>query len=70
MMGPELRRFEQWAGNPKGVSEDETRCRGEVWPTSGLWIPYQCLRKRGHGLNGWFCKQHAKRYPHKKEAVE
>jgi hypothetical protein len=55
------RRYGDWAGNPKGVLEDKTKCIKEVWPTSG-YIPYQCNRKRGHGAKGLFCKQHAKEF--------
>lgn len=49
-----------WAGNPKGVPEDETCCIEEVFPRDGSWIPAQCQRKRGHGDDGLWCKQHAK----------
>lgn len=55
-----MRRYGQWAGDPKGVAEDETRCIQEVWPPDG-WIPYQCSRKRGYGPNNLYCKQHAKK---------
>ncbi len=54
-------KYGSWAGNPKGNPEDKTRCVAEVWPHSSGWIPYQCLRKRGFGPNGEYCKQHAKR---------
>jgi hypothetical protein len=57
----EVRRYGQWAGNPKGEEEDPTRCVKEVWPSDG-WTPYQCPRKRGHGPDGLYCKQHAKRF--------
>lgn len=53
------RRYGQWAGRSKGTREDPTKCIAEVWPSSG-WIPYQCTRKRGHGPDGLYCKQHAK----------
>jgi len=53
-------RYGAWAGNPKGTLEDKTLCIIEVWPKSGTWIPYQCTRKRGHGPDGLYCKQHAK----------
>lgn len=56
-----LRRYGIWAGNPKGHLEDLSRCVEEVWPTTGFGIPYQCLRKRGHGPIGLHCKQHAKK---------
>ena len=54
--------YGDWAGNLHGVLEDETCCIKEVWPQTGQggWIPYQCHRKRGHGLSSLYCKQHAK----------
>lgn len=63
MSFPKNHKYGQWGGNPGGVKEDLTRCREEVWPgNGGGWIPYQCLRKRGHGKGGEFCKQHARKY--------
>ena len=56
------RRYGQWAGNQQGYPEDKTRCVQTVWPRSGGWIDSQCKRKRGHGPNGLYCKQHAKNY--------
>ena len=53
------RRYGQWAGNPDGVREDPTRCIQEVYPRME-WHPSQCLRKRGHGPDGLYCKQHGK----------
>lgn len=58
MMSDKPRTYGKWAGEPKGIAENLGRCRYEVFPAAGA--AYQCLRKRGHGLNGWFCKQHAK----------
>ena len=54
------RRYGQWTGNPSGNAEDPERCIKEVWPTNGSWTAYQCFRKRGHGPDGLYCKQHAK----------
>ena len=60
-MEKKLRVYGKWAGNPKGVPEDETRCIEEVWPSDGHgWNSYQCTRKRGYGKDGLYCKQHAK----------
>jgi len=58
----ELRRYGQWAGSEQGQPEDVTKCIEEVWPSArrGGWISYQCNRKRGHGPDGLYCKQHAK----------
>ena len=58
----EERRYGQWAGNPEGMREDPALCIEEVWPSGGAWIPRQCARKRGHGPDGLYCKQHAKRH--------
>lgn len=55
------RRYNVWAGNPKGFPEILTRCVAEVYSPVG-WHSYQCSRKRGHGPNGEYCKQHAKKY--------
>ena len=53
------RRYDQWAGNERGISENKTRCIAEVTDETG-WHRYQCDRKRGYGPNGEYCKQHAK----------
>lgn len=53
------RRYDQWAGNPKGILEDPTRCIEEVTDETG-WHHLQCRRKRGYGKDGLYCKQHAK----------
>jgi hypothetical protein len=55
------RRYGVWNGCPQGEAEDLTRCIEEVWPITG-WIPYQCCRKRGHGPDGLYCKQHNKKH--------
>jgi hypothetical protein len=52
-----VRRYDIWAGNPKGIPEDPTRCIQEVPDWSG-WHVYQCFRKRKVGL---YCTQHAKK---------
>lgn len=52
-----VRRYGQWAGNPRGVSEDPKRCAAEVPATVGIGF-YQCQRRR---TVGEFCKQHSKR---------
>jgi hypothetical protein len=52
-----------WAGYPEGDAEDETCCIEEV-STRERWTRYhQCFRKRGHGENGLYCKQHATQHP-------
>jgi hypothetical protein len=55
-------RYGVWNGCPQGRAEDLTRCIEEVWPSDGTWIPYQCCRKRGHGPDKLYCKQHAKKH--------
>ena len=56
-----MRIYGAWAGDPKGREEDITRCIVEVWPQSGSWMPWQCSRKRGHGPDALYCKQHTKK---------
>lgn len=52
------RYYNRWAGDPKGVPEDTSRCVAEVAePGRGLHF-YQCSRKRGHGPDGLMCSQH------------
>lgn len=52
------RRYGEWAGAPRGFPEDPRRCVEAVWVG---WHERQCTRKRGHGPNGEYCKQHAKK---------
>lgn len=62
-MRKEKRTYGQWAGNPKGTSEDSNRCVQSVisaWDQSCGYFSQQCSRKRGHGPDGEYCKQHAK----------
>ena len=42
--------------------ENETNCVEEVLRPERMYFGYswQCSRKRGHGKNGLYCKQHAK----------
>lgn len=40
------------------------QCAFEVWNYSKKntsILRYQCQRKNGHGINGLYCKQHAKK---------
>lgn len=46
-----------YAGSP-GTPEDPTRCIEKVWSGSMLSGHVQCSRKRGHGPDGLYCKQH------------
>ena len=54
-----MRRYNRWAGNPKGRLENAAKCAAVVWPGSG-YASYQCSRKRGQGKGGLLCHQHAK----------
>ena len=60
------RRYAAWKGNPQGVPEDKAKCVEEV--VNADWIMRQCNRKRGHGPNGEYCKQHAKAHAFNAEA--
>ncbi len=52
--------YGQWAGDKKGVPEDKTRCIKGVF--GDFHYTHQCNRKRGHGPEGLYCKQHAKKF--------
>ncbi len=51
--------YGKWGGNPKGYPAKLERCAMEV-PKD--WLYVQCSRPCGHGPNGIYCKQHAKRF--------
>ena len=55
------RRYGVWAGNPKGIAEDVTKCIEKVWDKF-LRLYRQCQHKRGYGPEGLYCKQHAKKH--------
>lgn len=67
-MSEKLRIYGAWAGQPQGTKEDITRCIWEVWSRNGGWIPSQCDRKRGHGKDDLYCKQHAKKEERRRTA--
>ena len=52
-----MRQYGAWAGNRNGHPEQPTRCIVEVY--NGFMFG-QCGRKRGHGPDSLYCKQHAK----------
>ena len=56
------RRYGDWAGDLKGQSEDPKRCIEEVFATMVWSAGHQCSRPRGHGKDGLYCRQHAKRH--------
>ena len=47
-----------WAGFPSGHEPDHSRCCAEVWSRERWARAYQCTKKRGHGPDGAYCKQH------------
>lgn len=53
-----FRIYGRWAGNPDGYKEDPALCIEAVWRN---WVSGQCVRKRGHGPDGLYCKQHGKK---------
>jgi len=55
-------RYGSWAGNPAGRKPNPEWCAESVYPKTGFPIPHQCTRKCGHGPEGAYCKQHAKRF--------
>lgn len=54
-----MRRYGKWGGNPKGHKEDQGCCVAEVGMGDRWPIGRQCARKRGHGPDALYCKQHA-----------
>lgn len=52
-----MRRYNKHYDQPRGVPELPDRCVVEVDHCAMAHI--QCARKRGHGPNGLFCRQHA-----------
>ena len=54
-------RYFRWSGNPGGTKYVHGRCAYEVWAAGRAMHAYQCLRKNGHGPDGLYCKQHAKK---------
>ena len=58
----EERLYDRSALNPKGTPENKNLCIADVMDFSG-WHLLQCSRKRGFGLDGLYCKQHAKNHP-------
>lgn len=54
------RRYGKWAANPRGFPENPTKCVYEVYARYPEYTGHQCCRKRGYGVNGEYCKQHAK----------
>lgn len=55
-----LRVYGKWAGKPVGTPEDVTLCVETIVADRFVTGGYQCRRKRGHGPDGLYCKQHGK----------
>lgn len=57
-----LRRYGQWAGDPAGTCEDQTKCIEEVFSGSRFasYVGRQCQHRRGYGPDGLYCVMHAK----------
>jgi hypothetical protein len=52
-------KYGAWAGFTNGHKPDFARCCVEVTDYSTRWPRYhQCSKKRGHGPDGAYCKQH------------
>ena len=51
--------YGRWAGNPRGHMENTENCIVEISDTDG-WHRHQCYRRRVHGKDGLYCKQHAR----------
>ncbi len=50
-------KYNEWAGNPGGVSYSEEYCAYEIWQNM---LTYQCSRKPQYGSDNLYCKQHAR----------
>lgn len=52
------RYYGRWGGDPKGRKEDRTRCIASVASDTRAPMFSQCRRRRGHGPDGFWCRQH------------
>lgn len=52
------RAYGAWAGDPRGRVPDYSLCCEEVASRDRWAHFYQCSKKRGHGPDGAYCKQH------------
>ncbi len=51
-------RYGSWAGQPRGNPPDFSLCCERVFGALGSPGGHQCNRKRGHGPDAAYCKQH------------
>ena len=57
-----MRRYAVTSIRPEGVPEDPARCIEEISRRAAFGRDYsQCGRPRGHGPDGLYCRQHARR---------
>ena len=56
-----MRVYRSWAGSPNGTPENVRRCVKEVADGCRSVLSHQCIRTRGHGPAGEYCKQHARK---------
>lgn len=56
-----MHRYGKWAAYPNGHKFEPACCAYEV---GGKYLSAQCSRKPGHGPDGLYCKQHAKKVFH------
>ena len=52
---------------PKGFAPDPAKCAAGVSVRLRGWTEWQCSRKRGHGPEGAFCRQHARKHEEGKD---
>ena len=53
-------KYGTWAGNPSGYPFLKSQCAAECYDDFTRRF-FQCSRKPGHGPDGLYCKQHAKK---------
>ncbi len=62
------RRYGESAGNPDGYPEILKHCVEDVF-RDAQYVSSQCSRKRGHGPDGLYCRQHGKMAEKRKQEV-
>ena len=60
-----MRVYGIWAGNPNGILEETNKCIEAVF--GSFLYTHQCTRKRGHGKDGLYCKQHARKHQERED---
>ncbi len=54
-------RYNRWAGNPRGVAFDKSRCAFEVSEHGKSCLFHQCTRNTGSEPGGLYYRIHAKK---------